>query len=191
MAKKGLNHDIIMNTAITLVQEKGYEGFSLRELAGRLGVQPASLYNHISGITEINEAVAVHASQRLHAALTEAMAGKDADTAFIDCAYAYRRFTEDNPELYKALIHMPSVNDDQIRKASFYSFEPLRIVVNSYGMGKPVSMHFVRTLRSFIHGFVELTGNGLMQRSSISKEETFDFSIHQFLSYLKEHSSHE
>lgn len=190
MAKKGLNHDIIMSAAIELVQEKGYESFSLRELAGRLGVQPASLYNHISGVTQINEAVAMHASQMLHTILTEAMTGKDADTAFIDCAYAYRKFTEDNPELYKALVRIPPVNDDQIRKASFYSFEPLRIVVSRYGMEKPASVHFVRTLRSFIHGFVELTGNGLMQRAYVSKEETFDFAIHQFLSYLKEYSNH-
>lgn len=191
MAKKGLTYEIIIDAAIRLVEDKGYENFSLRELAGRLGVQPSSLYNHISGVTQIHEAVAMHASQMLHTILTEAMTGKDADTAFIDCAYAYRKFTEDNPELYQALIHIPSDNDDQIRKASFYSLEPLRIIVKGYGIERPVAAHFIRTLHSFIHGFVELTGNGLMQRSPVSKEETFDFTIHQFLSFLKEYRNHE
>lgn len=190
MAKRGLNHEMIMDEAVKLVTEKGYDSFSLRELAGRLGVQPASLYNHIRGIDEINEEVAIRASHMLHAVLTEAMSGKDPDSAFIDCTYSYRKFTEENPELYKALIHIPPMNDEQIWKASFYSFEPLRIIVNSYGMQKPASIHFLRSLRSFIHGFVELTGNGLMQRASASKEETFDFAIHQFLTYLKEWSNH-
>lgn len=190
MAKKGLNRDMIMNTAIQLVEEKGYENFSLRELAGRLGVQPASLYNHIKGVDEINEEVAIRASHMLHAILTDAMTEKEPDAAFIDCAYAYRRFTEEHPELYKALIHIPPLNDEQIRKASFYSFEPLRTIVYGYGMQKPFSIHFIRSLRSFIHGFAELSGNGLMQRASTSKEETFDFAIHQFLFYLKEYRNH-
>lgn len=190
MAKKGLNREMILDEAVKLVAEKGYDSFSLRELAGRLQVQPASLYNHISGIDEIHEGVALRASKMLHAILTDAMDGKDPDTAFTDCAYAYRRFTEENPELYKALICIPPTNDSQIRKASFYSFEPLRIVVNSYHMGQPASIHFVRTLRSFIHGFVELTGNGLMQKAGVSKEDTFDRAIRQFLSYLKENSHH-
>lgn len=190
MSKKGLSHDAIMDAAVQLVEEKGYDNFSLRELAGRLGVQPASLYNHIKGIDEINEAVAIHASQMLHTALTEAMSGKEKDAAFIDGAYAYRKFAEEHRELYKALIHIPSINDEQIHKASFYSFEPLREVVKCYGLEKPATIHFVRTLRSFIHGFVELIGNGLMQRAPTSKEETFDVAIHQFLSYLKEFSNH-
>lgn len=190
MAKKGLNHDAIMDAAVTLVEEKGYDNFSLRELAGRLGVQPASLYNHVKGVEEINEAVAVRASHMLHDALTEAMQGKDNDAAFIDGAYAYRRFAEEHRELYQALIHIPAANDEQIHKASFYSFEPLREVVGRYGMERPYSIHFIRTLRSFIHGFVELVGNGLMQRAPSSKEETFDVAIHQFLSYLKEFSNH-
>lgn len=190
MAKRGLNHDAIMEAAVALVEEKGYDSFSLRELAGRLGVQPASLYNHIKGVDEINEAVALYASQQLHAALTEAMSGKDRDAAFIDGAYAYRKFAEERRELYQALIHIPSINDEQIHKASFYSFEPLREVVREYGLEKPYSVHFVRTLRSFIHGFVELIGNGLMQRAPDSKEKTFDVAIHQFLSYLKEFDNH-
>lgn len=190
MAKKGLNHDAIIDAAVKLIEEKGYDNFSLRELAGRLGVQPASLYNHISGIKEIHTVMALRASEMLHVILTDAMNGKDPDSAFIDGVYAYRRFTEENPELYKALINMPSLDDEQIRKASFHSFEPLREAVRSYGLKKPDSIHFTRMLRSFIHGFVELKGNGFMYRSPVSKEETFDFAIHQLLTYLKEYNSH-
>lgn len=173
-----------------LVEDKGYENFSLRELAYRLNVQPASLYNHIKGIDEINEAVAMHTSEMMHAALAKAIDGKDADTAFIDGAYAYRKFTEENPELYKALIHIPLISDEHINKAALYSFEPLREIVKSYGLEKPFYIHFLRTFRSFIHGFVELTGNGLMHKAKVSIEDTFELAVHQFLSYLKEYDNH-
>ena len=190
MPKRGLNHDLITDAAVKLVEDKGYENFSLRELAYRLDVRPASLYNHIEGIDEINEAVALYASEKMHAALSEAIKGKDADTAFIDGAYAYRKFTEENPELYKALIHMPFLNDEHINKAAFYSFEPLREIVESYGLQKPVYIHFLRAFRSFIHGFVELTGNGLMHKAKVSREDTFDLAVRQFLAYLKEYDNH-
>lgn len=190
MAKKGLNHEAIIDAAVKLIEEKGYDNFSLRELAGRLGVQPASLYNHISGINELYTAVALRASEILHAILTDATEGKAPDPAFVNGIYAYRTFTEERPELYKALINMPSPDDEQVRMASFHSFEPLRKVVRSYGLKGKDPTHFTRMLRSFIHGFVELKGNGFMYWSPVSAEETFDFAIHQFLTYLKEYSSH-
>lgn len=190
MARKGLTHDAIIDEALKLIEEKGYDSFSLRELASRLDVQPASLYNHISGINELYTAVALQASEILHAILTDAMEGKAPDPAFVNGVYAYRAFTEEHPELYKALINIPSPDDEQVRMASFHSFEPLREIVRSYGLEEKDPTHFTRMLRSFIHGFVELKGNGFMYWSPVSAEETFDFAIHQFLTYLKEYSSH-
>jgi AcrR family transcriptional regulator len=191
MAKKGLTHEMILEESIRLIEEKGYTSFSLRELAGRLDVQPASLYNHIQGIDEIYEGVAVKASEMMHRLLVEAMTGKDDDTAFIQGVYAYRRFTEEHPELYQALIHIPTANDELITKASFYSFEPLREIVHNYNLPKPDAVHFMRLLRSFIHGFAELSGNGLMLKSSVSKEDSFGHIVQQLLSYLKEYKNHE
>lgn len=191
MAIKKLNHDVIIDAAVKLVEAKGYDHFSLRELASRLEVQPASLYNHVKGLEEIHEEVAIRAAEMMHEVLAEAVSEKEDDTAFIDGVYAYRCFTEEHPELYKALIHIPPHDDEQIRKASFYSFQPLRKIVKRYGLERSIKVHFMRTLRSFIHGFAELSGNGLMQRSPVSKEESFDFAVHQFLLYLKENRHHE
>jgi AcrR family transcriptional regulator len=187
MARKKLDHDTIMDNAVKLIETKGYDHFSLRELAARLKVQPASLYNHVSGIGEIQAEVAMRAARMMHDLLTEAVSGKEDDAAFIDGVYAYRCFTEDHPELYKALIHIPPHDDEQIRKVSFFSFQPLREIVDRYGMERSVKVHFMRALRSFIHGFAELSGNGLIQRSPVSKEESFDFAVKQFLSYMKEY----
>ncbi len=53
MARKGLNTDRIVEAAAELIAEKGFDQFSLRELADRLGVKTASLYNHISSLSEL------------------------------------------------------------------------------------------------------------------------------------------
>ena len=53
MARKGLNTDRIVEAAAELIAEKGFDQFSLRELSDRLGVKTASLYNHISSLSEL------------------------------------------------------------------------------------------------------------------------------------------
>jgi len=174
-----------MHEAMELVKEKGYENFSLRELAARLNVKPASLYNHVHGISEINVAVALKAADMLNRTLTDAIQGKPADEAFLDGTRAYRQFACENYELYKALIRMPTSDDENIVKAAFSSYEPLRKLIISYGAEKTATIHFLRSLRSVMHGFVELTHNGFMQRGNITSDETYEIIIHSFLNILK------
>ena len=128
MAQKGLSSAHIMEEAVKLVEEKGYDRFSLRELAARLEVRPASLYNHVDGIGEINTAVAMKAADMLNRALADAVGDRERDEAFLAAARAYRSFADGNPEVYKALIRMPASGDADIRRAAFASFEPLRAV---------------------------------------------------------------
>ena len=75
MPRKGLCNEEIMKAAAELVAEKGYDHFSLRELAARLGVQPASLYNHVKGIDEINMKLGLRAAKLLNRRLSDAVSG--------------------------------------------------------------------------------------------------------------------
>jgi hypothetical protein len=68
---------------------------------------------------------------------------------------------------------------------------PIYNTIENYNLPKPDAVHFMRLLRSFIHGFAELSGNGLMLKSSVSKEDSFRHIVQQLLSYLKEYKNHE
>ena len=72
MKGKGLTMEVIVGAASELVEEKGYNNFSVRELAQRLHVKAASLYNHVSSVADINRAVGVHATNKLNDALEKA-----------------------------------------------------------------------------------------------------------------------
>jgi AcrR family transcriptional regulator len=52
-ARRTLNRDLIVDTAMAIVDEEGLDGLSMRRLADRLGTGPASLYAHVSGRDEL------------------------------------------------------------------------------------------------------------------------------------------
>ncbi|WP_406312973.1 TetR/AcrR family transcriptional regulator C-terminal domain-containing protein [Streptosporangium sp. NBC_01639] len=52
-----LSRERIFAEALALVDEKGADALSMARLAGRLGVQAASLYNHVTGRDEIVEGI--------------------------------------------------------------------------------------------------------------------------------------
>lgn len=188
MAKRGLNKENIIDAAESLVVQKGYENFSLREVAAKLEVKPASLYNHVQGLDEINTAVALRAAEKMRQALQEAVQDKKADEAFAQGMRAYRSFAMQNPELYKAFVRIPLMNDREVVRVAFRSFSPMREVIDSYGLTKTQNIHFARGLRAFMHGFIELTSNGFMQKKDISRDETYEVIITEQLKQLKQKS---
>ncbi|MGY1813595.1 TetR family transcriptional regulator [Blastococcus sp. SYSU D00820] len=52
-----LTRESIARTALAILDEEGAEGLTVRRLAGRLGVQSPSLYNHVASKKEILDAV--------------------------------------------------------------------------------------------------------------------------------------
>ena len=183
--KRGLNKDAVIAEAILMVEEEGYERLSLRDLARRLGVKPASLYNHISGIDEILCGVAIHSATEMGRALEEATEGKDRREAFISGAVAYRAFATEHPELYKAFISMPSLDSKEVDEVGIKSFAPLRAIIRSYGLCEDDAINFHRAFRSVLHGFIELTANGYMTRGEVSRDDTFRVILETYLSHLE------
>jgi AcrR family transcriptional regulator len=51
--KNGTRKDVIVRKAATLFREKGYKAASMRDLAEAVGVEAASLYNHIKSKSEL------------------------------------------------------------------------------------------------------------------------------------------
>ena len=52
-AKDVSRKEVILKAAAQLFHEKGYKAASMRDLAERVGVEAASLYNHIRSKTEL------------------------------------------------------------------------------------------------------------------------------------------
>lgn len=59
--------EVIINAAAALFREKGYKATSMRELAAKVGVEAASLYNHISSKDDLLKDICFAVLKNYHA----------------------------------------------------------------------------------------------------------------------------
>lgn len=71
MNKKINKRQIILDEAAKLFKLKGFGGTSMRDLAGEVGMEAASMYNHIKSKDEILEHLCFHVSNTYIAQLAE------------------------------------------------------------------------------------------------------------------------
>lgn len=57
--RMGITQEKIVESAIEFVDEEGFSALTIATLSKRLNIRPPSLYNHISGLHEIQAALAV------------------------------------------------------------------------------------------------------------------------------------
>lgn len=69
---RGSTKNAIYEAALDAFAEKGYSGASLRDIAQRVGVEVASLYNHISSKESLLFVIIMQTSRELYDALDEA-----------------------------------------------------------------------------------------------------------------------
>jgi len=60
-----LTRDLIMRTALRLLDDRGEQGTGIRELARELGVRPSALYNHIGGRDDLVDGIRELVSDRI------------------------------------------------------------------------------------------------------------------------------
>lgn len=192
MRGKGLTAEAITDAAFELLVEKGYGNYTVRDIAVRLGVRAASLYNHIDGVESIDQEVGKRAAKMLNEALMQAIDGKEKESAIEALAYAYRSFAQENPELYRAILGLPGLGgNDELRKVGRESFQAFRQITNRYQISRETGVHFSRCYRSALHGFISLMQSGYYANKSVDAEKSFRFLIRgyaQWLASLEEES---
>ena len=188
MQKKGITPEKIYQEATQLIIEKGYDRFSVRELAGRLDVQPASLYSHVKNAAEISVAVGKNAIAQLSRTLEKATEKENREEAFIAMAHAYRNFAHENPELYKAIMALPGASETQLKEDEQKTIRPMRVAIENFVPAGAPSINFQRFVRSAMHGFIMLESEGFMRDKSITADDSYDMLISACLSALKEAS---
>jgi|ERR1019366_1664623 AcrR family transcriptional regulator len=101
----GPTKERIFTEALLLLEEKGLQALSMRNLADRLHIKAPSLYKHVSSRDEIIAQLQAWGIQRMGDALMRAPKSKKAK------ALAYRMWATQNPHLYEVTLRIPLLRD--------------------------------------------------------------------------------
>lgn len=101
--------------ALSVAEAKGWDGWSLRDVAAELGVSPNALYRYVADRDELVVDMGVVAVQELTVALTPSDDGSDPMTDLLDLAGAYIDFAQSRPAAYQAVIRAKPAEGDPRR----------------------------------------------------------------------------
>ncbi len=102
---KTSTRDVVFRAAAELLDEGGYEGFSLRRLAERIGYTPTTIYRYFRDKDELVIAILLEGFAAFAQALRAAAAETPDPAAQIEAlGRAYVRFGLDHPVMYRVLF---------------------------------------------------------------------------------------
>ena len=181
MARQGLTRVDIIAAAIEMIESEGLYSFSLRELAGRLHIKAASLYNHIQSSDKLFTEIGYYAISELKKVQLSAIAGKERSEAVEALSDAYYRFGKQRPEIYKVIMSLPMVKNDVIHRAGFDIVEPIMTVLSGYRLTEEQKMHLQRVFRSIMHGFISQEEAGCFRQYPVDVGDSYRMAVRGFI----------
>jgi AcrR family transcriptional regulator len=177
MPKKGLTRDLIIDTALTLVDRGGPQACSMRELAEALDVKAASLYNHIAGMDDLMGQVGLRAVELRTAAQLEAIEGKTRLEALLALAETYHAFAIAHPHLDRTIMGLQRYLSPVLPQAGKRTMEPILQVLDSYALSDEQKVHWQRMLRATMHGFCFHEHIGGFSHSDLPASDSYHLAI--------------
>ena len=110
--RRGARASEVLAAARELIEEHGYDGLRLRELADRLGIKPPTLYAHFGSKREIENALIATGLEEQAAEAAEALRDVAAEDEIAVMWAAYRRWALRNPALHTLIAARALDRDD-------------------------------------------------------------------------------
>ncbi|MFF2326619.1 MULTISPECIES: TetR/AcrR family transcriptional regulator [unclassified Streptomyces] len=157
MPKTALSTNAVVDIAMRVVDEDGADALTLSAVSARAGVTTPSLYKHVSNLAELRALVSARIMGELADRTGEAVLGRSADDAIRAFMGTWRRFVQQHPHRYAALIQSP---DPRSADAGQRLVTVITATLRAYGMRESAAIHAARCLRAAVHGFAVLEAQG-------------------------------
>lgn len=177
MPRAGLTRERVVEAAVKIVEQRGMDGFSMRQLAESLNIKPASLYNHVKSMDALMAELCAYALQMQWKAETEAIGEKKRGEAIFSLAEAYRGFAKGHRELYRLIIRVAASGDSIPAESTRCIVGPILQVLGDYELTQEETYHWQRILRGVMHGFVSQEDAGFFCHLPVEVEESFHMAI--------------
>jgi AcrR family transcriptional regulator len=160
LPRQGLDARRVVDEAVSIADAGALDDVTLARVAAALDVRAPSLYNHVDGREALLRLVAMRGVTELGDVLRDAAVGRAGDDALVAIAHAYRAFAHDHPGLYAATVRAPAPGDAEMLEAAARPVAVLVTVLAAWGLEGDLAVHYVRVIRSALHGFVTIEADG-------------------------------
>lgn len=171
--KRKISNEIIIEAAIDIAKEKGLYNITLNDIAKHLGVKSPSLYNHITGIQDLYVELGIYSVNRLLKKLTNAIVGLSKREAIEAMTNAYFHFFVENRVLIDAIENPFVIENVKLNEKKEQIVNIIMAILSKYNRYEIENIHIVRTIRSYLFGFIKLEMNGLFQMK-LETQDSFD-----------------
>ncbi|MEK5007509.1 WHG domain-containing protein [Bacillus sp. FSL K6-3312] len=187
--RMGITQEKIIDTAAAFVDEEGFSALTIATLSKKLNIRPPSLYNHVSGLLEIQAALAEKGLSMLREEGIHVTEGLDKEETVLAFAKQYVQFVREHPGLYEAAFsHM---EEKKVRSEAERLVEFVQSIMARFGVKEEEMTHVVRGLRSLLHGFGDISNkNGFQRKEQL--EDSVSYAVKLYISGVlqKEDLSH-
>jgi AcrR family transcriptional regulator len=172
MARANHSPQVVVAAGADLADEAGFEQVTLSAVARRLGVQTASLYNHVRDRAELLAGIHELALDELADRIGEAIAGRAGRDALVGLAEAQRTFARTSPGRWAAL-QQPAAASTVASPGARRVAEMTMAVLRGYDVGEAELVHVTRFLGATVNGFLALERSGGFGHRTPAPEESW------------------
>ncbi len=194
--RRGYHHgnlrEALIQSALSLIGEKGPAGFTIAEAARLAGVSPAAPYRHFRDREELMADVARLGFERFANDLEKAWHGGNPTPleALQNVGRAYLSFARNEPAFYAAMFEtgMPKVENAGLQESADRAFDVLskatgKLIEKLPEAGRPPCRMVALHIWAMSHGIASLFGRGNAKAGSpVSPEELLEAGV---LIYLR------
>ncbi len=175
--KKGLTRESVLDAAEELIKRGPPGCLTTGALAEKLGVKPASLYNHIRSTDELFTELGLRAIHALSRVLSASAKNVPREEAFFALANAYRDFAHNSPGQYFLILRIPMSGDGTLAEALPEMVKPILSLLDGFSLTAEEKNHWQRVLRSVMHGFSTEELCGYFAHSTADRDESYRLAI--------------
>jgi AcrR family transcriptional regulator len=146
-----ITRDIVLATALELIDRDGADGLTMRRLARALGRDPMTLYRHAPNKAALLDGVAETVLAQLKVDTTD----RDWAGQLRTVARNYRALALAHPHVVPLLVTRPLATPLALRpQGTLRPLEDVLTLLTRAGFSGPDALHIYRALFGFLHGHV-------------------------------------
>ncbi|MCX5962342.1 MAG: TetR/AcrR family transcriptional regulator [Cyanobacteria bacterium] len=190
-----LTRSAIVNAAIAVLRSDGQSGLGINRVARELGIQPPSMYNHVTGNDDLHRVVALYGWQQFLTYAETALKPTvlkpilTSREQLMAIASSYRHCAKDYPELLTiAASHRMTLEDVEFARLYKGIMQIYTNALTPWGFSESDIIHSARMFNAAYCGYAQLEQNYIFQRSQ-SLDESHEWMVMRLIDALEQQRS--